>query len=149
VTYPRSSPTRARTSSRFNDDLHGFHPNQVTFFDELVDADNLKGAPRESAFLAACSIAVLVAVRPRLIPRPALQPSRPRAPPVHGPARAALCDGRRYRRLNPHLSQQLVVCLYVVDHDGWLTKFDHDNRRIPQLTTVVATQANGGISKDG
>jgi peptide/nickel transport system substrate-binding protein len=23
----------------FNDDLHGFHPNQVTFFDELVDAD--------------------------------------------------------------------------------------------------------------
>ncbi len=32
---------------------------------------------------------------------------------------------------------------------AWLTRYDRDNKPVPELTTVVPTQANGGISKDG
>lgn len=51
--------------------------------------------------------------------------------------------------LNPHLNQQTVLSYMASLTMAWLTKFDSDNRPIPELTTVVPTQANGGISKDG
>jgi peptide/nickel transport system substrate-binding protein len=51
--------------------------------------------------------------------------------------------------LNPHLSQQTVLSYMSSLTMGWLTKFDHENRPVPYLTTVVPTQANGGISRDG
>ncbi len=51
--------------------------------------------------------------------------------------------------LNPHLVQQTTLSLMSSLTMAWLTKYDHDNRPIPELTTVVPTQANGGISKDG
>ncbi len=51
--------------------------------------------------------------------------------------------------LNPHLTQQTVLGYMASLTMAWLTKFDHENRPIPELTTEVPTQANGGISKDG
>jgi peptide/nickel transport system substrate-binding protein len=51
--------------------------------------------------------------------------------------------------LNPHLTQQTVLSYMAALTMAWLVKFDHENRPIPELTTVVPTQANGGISKDG
>ncbi|MEO7040431.1 MAG: peptide ABC transporter substrate-binding protein [Candidatus Elarobacter sp.] len=51
--------------------------------------------------------------------------------------------------LNPHLGAQTVVSYMSSLTMAWLTKYNHDNRPIPELTTVVPTQQNGGISKDG
>jgi peptide/nickel transport system substrate-binding protein len=51
--------------------------------------------------------------------------------------------------LNPHLAQQTVVSYMSSLAMAWLTKYDHENRPIPELSTVVPTQQNGGISKDG
>ncbi|GAC1476397.1 MAG: peptide ABC transporter substrate-binding protein [Vulcanimicrobiaceae bacterium] len=51
--------------------------------------------------------------------------------------------------LNPHLSQQTVLSYMSSLTMAWLVKFDIDNRPVPELATVVPTQANGGISKDG
>ena len=51
--------------------------------------------------------------------------------------------------LNPHLAQQTVVSYMSSLTMAWLTKFDHENRPVPELSTSVPTQANGGISKDG
>ncbi|MFN2459810.1 MAG: peptide ABC transporter substrate-binding protein [Candidatus Velthaea sp.] len=51
--------------------------------------------------------------------------------------------------LNPHLVQQTVVGYMASLTMAWLTKFDHENRPVPELTTEVPTQQNGGISADG
>jgi len=51
--------------------------------------------------------------------------------------------------LNPHLSQQLVVSYMSSMTMAWLVKYDVHNLPVPELATVVPTQANGGISKDG
>ena len=51
--------------------------------------------------------------------------------------------------LNPHLVQQNVVSYMSSLTMAWLVKYDHDNRPIPELVTVVPTQQNGGISADG
>jgi peptide/nickel transport system substrate-binding protein len=51
--------------------------------------------------------------------------------------------------LNPDLVQQTVVGYMSELTMAWLTRFDHANKPIPELATVVPTQANGGISKDG
>ena len=51
--------------------------------------------------------------------------------------------------LNPHLTQQTVLGYMASLTMAWLTKYDHDNRPIPELATEVPTQENGGISKDG
>lgn len=51
--------------------------------------------------------------------------------------------------LNPHLVQQTVVSYMSSLTMAWLTKYNHENRPVPELTTVVPTQQNGGISKDG
>jgi peptide/nickel transport system substrate-binding protein len=51
--------------------------------------------------------------------------------------------------LNPHLTQQTVVAYMSSLTMAWLVKYDHANRPVPELATVVPTEANGGISKDG
>jgi peptide/nickel transport system substrate-binding protein len=51
--------------------------------------------------------------------------------------------------LNPDLVQQTVLAYMSSLTMAWLTRFDHANKPIPELATVVPTQANGGISADG
>jgi peptide/nickel transport system substrate-binding protein len=47
------------------------------------------------------------------------------------------------------LTQQLVLSRMTSLTMAWLFKWDHENRPIPELATVVPTKANGGISADG
>jgi peptide/nickel transport system substrate-binding protein len=51
--------------------------------------------------------------------------------------------------LNPHLNQQTTLSYMSALTMAWLTRFDSHNRPVPELTTVVPTKANGGISRDG
>ena len=51
--------------------------------------------------------------------------------------------------LNPHLVQQTLLQYLSSLTMAWLVKYDHDNHPIPELATIVPTQQNGGISKDG
>ncbi|MGH7749280.1 MAG: ABC transporter substrate-binding protein, partial [Candidatus Dormibacteria bacterium] len=51
--------------------------------------------------------------------------------------------------LNPHLAQQTVVNYMASMTMAYLTKTGAHNQAVPELATVVPTQANGGISKDG
>jgi peptide/nickel transport system substrate-binding protein len=51
--------------------------------------------------------------------------------------------------LNPMFAQQLVLSRMSSLTMAWLFKFDIDNKPYPELATVIPTQANGGISKDG
>src|SRR5579885_3361732 len=51
--------------------------------------------------------------------------------------------------LNPYLGQQLVLSYLPSLTMAWLVRYDAHNRPIPELATVVPTQQNGGISKDG
>ena len=101
-------------------------------------------------FLAACSIAVLVAGATKTDPAAGASTVAATARhPYTVPHVLRYATAEDIVGLNPHLSQQLVVAYMSSITMGWLTKFDHDNRPYPELTTVVPTQANGGISKDG
>ncbi len=51
--------------------------------------------------------------------------------------------------LNPMFVQQLVESRMASLTMAWLVKYDHDNKPIPELATVVPSKANGGISADG
>ncbi len=51
--------------------------------------------------------------------------------------------------LNPHLNAQTVLGYMSSLAMAYLTKFDRRNRPVPELSTSVPTQANGGISRDG
>jgi peptide/nickel transport system substrate-binding protein len=51
--------------------------------------------------------------------------------------------------LNPDLGNQLVVAWLSQMTGAYLFRDDASNRLTPELATVVPTQANGGISKDG
>lgn len=51
--------------------------------------------------------------------------------------------------LNPHLGQILTLSRLSELTMAWLVKFDAHNRPYPELATVVPTQANGGVSRDG
>ena len=97
-------------------------------------------------FLAACSIAVLVAGVTRAVPAAGASPERH---PYTIPHVLRYATAEDIVGLNPHLSQQLVVSYMSSLTMAWLVKFDHDNRPYPELATRVPTQANGGISKDG
>jgi peptide/nickel transport system substrate-binding protein len=101
-------------------------------------------------FLAACSIAVLVAGATKTDPAAGASTVAATARhPYTIPHVLRYATAEDIVGLNPHLSQQTVVAYMSSITMGWLTKFDHDNRPYPELTTVVPTQANGGISKDG
>jgi peptide/nickel transport system substrate-binding protein len=51
--------------------------------------------------------------------------------------------------LNPHLFTELTLGYISEMTQAYLVKYDAQNRPYPELVTVVPTQANGGISKDG
>lgn len=51
--------------------------------------------------------------------------------------------------LNPHLNQQGTLGYMSSLTMAWLIKWDHSNRPVAELATVVPSQANGGISADG
>jgi peptide/nickel transport system substrate-binding protein len=51
--------------------------------------------------------------------------------------------------LNPHLVTQLTVSYMSSLTMAWLVRYDHTNRPVPELATVVPSQRNGGISADG
>src|SRR5579885_2645600 len=58
-------------------------------------------------------------------------------------------DGQNFTTLNPHLYTATSLLNLAELTMAYLVRWDHDNRPIPELATVVPTQANGGISKDG
>jgi peptide/nickel transport system substrate-binding protein len=51
--------------------------------------------------------------------------------------------------LNPHLFTELTLGFISQMTQAYLVKYDAQNRPYPELVTVVPTQENGGISKDG
>jgi peptide/nickel transport system substrate-binding protein len=53
------------------------------------------------------------------------------------------------KTLNPHLGQFAMLGWLSSLTMAWLVKFDAQNQAVPELATVVPTQANGGVSKDG
>jgi peptide/nickel transport system substrate-binding protein len=51
--------------------------------------------------------------------------------------------------LNPHLFTEVTLGLISQMTQAYLVKYDAQNNPVPELVTVVPTQANGGISADG
>lgn len=51
--------------------------------------------------------------------------------------------------LNPVLNQEIRLNWVSEMTMAYLVRYDHEDRPVPELVTVVPTQANGGISKDG
>lgn len=51
--------------------------------------------------------------------------------------------------LNPHLFQEFALGNISELTMAWLVRYDHQNRPVPELATMIPTQNNGGISKDG
>ncbi len=51
--------------------------------------------------------------------------------------------------LNPHLATAASLGFMSQLTMAYLARYDIDNRPVPELATVVPTQANGGVSKDG
>jgi peptide/nickel transport system substrate-binding protein len=51
--------------------------------------------------------------------------------------------------LNPFFSDELVVTWLSDLTMAWFVRYDHSNKPIPELLTVIPTKANGGISPDG
>lgn len=51
--------------------------------------------------------------------------------------------------LNPHLFTETTLGYISSMTGAWLVKYDAQNRPYPELLTVIPTQQNGGISKDG
>ena len=58
-------------------------------------------------------------------------------------------DTQDFDNLNPHLSTALILGNLSQLTEAYLVRYGHDNRPIPELATIVPTQANGGVSKDG
>ena len=58
-------------------------------------------------------------------------------------------DTQDFDSLNPHLATAITLASLSQLTMAWLVRYGHDNRPVPELATVVPTQANGGISKDG
>ena len=51
--------------------------------------------------------------------------------------------------LNPELESQAVVVWLSQMTMAYLFRYDHQNRMVPELASVIPTVANGGISRDG
>jgi peptide/nickel transport system substrate-binding protein len=51
--------------------------------------------------------------------------------------------------LNPHFNQQAILGYLSHMTMAYLVRYDVHNRPVPELVTVIPTQANGGISRDG
>ncbi len=51
--------------------------------------------------------------------------------------------------LNPVINSETRLNWLTEMTMAYLVRYDHSNRPVPELVTVVPTQANGGISRDG
>ncbi|MEO6913841.1 MAG: peptide ABC transporter substrate-binding protein [Candidatus Baltobacteraceae bacterium] len=51
--------------------------------------------------------------------------------------------------LNPHLFTETTLSYIAELTMAYLARYDSNNKPIPELATIIPTQANGGISKDG
>jgi ABC-type transport system substrate-binding protein len=60
-----------------------------------------------------------------------------------------ISDGSDPSTLNPHLAQSAAVANLSELTMAWLIRWDEHNRPYPELATVVPSQANGGVSRDG
>ena len=58
-------------------------------------------------------------------------------------------DTQDFDNLNPHLATTLILGDLSELTEAYLVRYGHDNRPVPELATIVPTQANGGVSKDG
>ena len=58
-------------------------------------------------------------------------------------------DTQDFDNLNPHLATALILGNLSELTMAYLVRYGHHNEPIPELATVVPTQANGGVSKDG
>jgi peptide/nickel transport system substrate-binding protein len=58
-------------------------------------------------------------------------------------------DTQDFDSLNPHLATAITLGSLSQLTMAYLVRYGADNRPVPELATVVPTQANGGISKDG
>ena len=58
-------------------------------------------------------------------------------------------DTQDFDNLNPHLATALILGNLSQLTMAYLVRYGKDNRPVPELATVVPTQANGGVSKDG
>jgi len=67
----------------------------------------------------------------------------------HPPHVLVYADGQNFETLNPHLYAAVSLADLSALTMAWLVRYDQANRPVPELATVVPTQANGGISKDG
>lgn len=67
----------------------------------------------------------------------------------HPPHVLVFADGQNFQTLNPHLYQATSLSNLSDLTMAWLVRYDRENKPIPELATIVPTQENGGISKDG
>ncbi len=51
--------------------------------------------------------------------------------------------------LNPHLFTETTLANIVELTMAYLARYDRDNKPTPELATIIPTEENGGISKDG
>ncbi len=58
-------------------------------------------------------------------------------------------DTQDFDSLNPHLATAITLGNLSQLTMAYLVRYGRDNRPVPELATVVPTQANGGISPDG
>ena len=58
-------------------------------------------------------------------------------------------DTQDFDSLNPHLATALDLGNLSQLTEAYLVRYGHDNRPVPELVTIVPTQENGGVSKDG
>ena len=58
-------------------------------------------------------------------------------------------DTQDFDSLNPHLATAITLSSISQLTMAYLVRYGADNRPVPELATVVPTQANGGISRDG
>jgi peptide/nickel transport system substrate-binding protein len=67
----------------------------------------------------------------------------------HPPHVLVYADGQNFTTLNPHLYTATSLLNLSELTMAYLVRWDRHNKPIPELATVVPTQANGGISRDG
>ena len=65
------------------------------------------------------------------------------------PHELTIGDVQTIENLNPHLVSAVSLGSLSELTMAYLARYGADNRPVPELATVIPTQANGGISKDG
>src|SRR5579875_30470 len=67
----------------------------------------------------------------------------------HEPHVLVYADGQNFTTLNPHFYTATSLLNLSELTMAYLVRWDHHNQPVPELATVVPTQANGGIRREG